>query len=88
MEIKENSDGNFWRLFKKEAFCRDHPNWKNKYPFGPVTFDYMCPECDFLIEDCDDDSWQNKMFIHVILNHEIYRYFNKNGIMWNKGEGI
>jgi hypothetical protein len=88
MEVKEHLDGNFWRVFEKDVFCRDHPNWKNKNPLGPVTFDYMCTECDFVIENCDDDSWQNKMLIHRLLKHEVYRLIYKNGIVWSSGEGI
>lgn len=30
---------------------REHPNWQQKHPIGPVTWDAWCSKCGFQLED-------------------------------------
>lgn len=84
-------DGGWWGLKKDPFFTRDHPEWKTKHPLGPLSFDYKCPECEYMIEDVvlenKDKVWQ-KMMAHWFVYHESVRIFIADGGALGDGDGI
>ena len=87
VEYKEHKDGRFWRMHGG-FYIRDHPQWTKKHPLGPVSFDMMCFECDFMIEDTFDCELPEKLKNHWVENHALPRFFAEIGVVFGNGEGI
>lgn len=68
-------------------YIRDHPKWTEKHPLGPISFDWMCFECNFMVEDVDCDT-PKPMVDHWIKNHAYPRLLAEMGIVSGNGEGI
>lgn len=48
------------------GWVREHPQWREKHPHGPVTFDLWCPLCDkAIIEDGNLDDFKTALQIHA-----------------------